>query len=156
MDFGTGLRSTTRNQANCCSKMVALTAPLSRLVDKECEFIVGPQTALAPHGRGEGWGELGAARYRIGIADCLDAVAEDAQTEEHSAALIALTNELVGEAPSLVAAVPDEQSFSEGARDRLLQNFAADALICHLFALAAGCGDPRLGGRRIITTGRSG
>ena len=92
-----------------------------RLVDKECEFIVGPQTALAPHGRGEGWGELGAARYRIGIADCLDAVAEDAQTEEHSAALIALTNELVGEAPSLVAAVPDEQSFSEGARDRLLQ-----------------------------------
>ena len=83
--------------------------------------VVGPQAALAAHGRGEGWGSLGNAGQRTNIYDALKKLSKNSLDDRYQNALIGLANELVFGAHITVAAVPDDESFNEGARDRLLR-----------------------------------
>ena len=83
-------------------------------------FVVGPQTVLAPHGRGQGWGALSHSHLRIEISAALKALSAKTMDEDQEAALVALTNELAAGARFSVVAVPDDESFDEGARDLFL------------------------------------
>ncbi len=85
-------------------------------------WIGGLQAALAPHGRGPGWGrEIGGAENRIFWADVLKAIASDCLTQEQAEAVTMFLDGLVEEPSSVHVAVPDAASFDEPARDRLLR-----------------------------------
>lgn len=87
-----------------------------------CRWIGGLQAALAPHGRGPGWGrEIGAAENRVFWADVFDAIASDCLTKEQTEAVTMFLDGLVEEPCSAHVAVPDAASFDEPARDRLLR-----------------------------------
>ena len=83
--------------------------------------VVGPQAALASHGRGEGWGSLGNTGLRTNIYDALKKLSENVLDKKYQDALIGLAKELVIGANTTFVAVPDDESFNEGARDRLLR-----------------------------------
>lgn len=85
-------------------------------------WIGGLQAALAPHGRGPGWGrEIGAKENRVFWADVLDAIASDSLTREQAEAATTFLDSLIEEPCSAHVAVPDAESFNESARDRLLR-----------------------------------
>lgn len=85
-------------------------------------WIGGLQAALAPHGRGGGWGrEIGAAESRVFWTDVLNAIASNTLTPAQSEAVSVFLDGLVDEPTSAHVAVPDAGSFDEPARDRLLR-----------------------------------
>ncbi len=89
---------------------------------KAARWIGGPQAALAPHGRGPGWGEeIGGAENRVFWADVLNAVAADALTDTQAEAVRVFLDGLVDRPSTAHVAVPDAGSFDEHARDRLLR-----------------------------------
>ena len=83
-------------------------------------WIGGPQAALAPHGRGPGWGQIGDPRRRIKIASLLAAVLGDVSGRE-DVAFCAAARALTRQADSIVQVVPDLPDIDEGARSRVLQ-----------------------------------
>ena len=84
-------------------------------------MVVGPQTAFAPHGRGNGWGKLSDSKLRINISNALNALSEGKLTFDQNEALKNSTNFLASGARISVVAVPDSEDFNEGARDRYLR-----------------------------------
>lgn len=80
--------------------------------------VAGPQAALAPHGRGDGWGDpLGKAERRRPIAAAIDrhGVGADDRSDLHAA------REALGRgADGIVAAVPDHPGFNESAQAGLI------------------------------------
>lgn len=92
-----------------------------RLASNEDAMVVGPQTTLAPHGRGLGWGALGHARFRLSHANMLRAITVDGQdTQDAEKLLKTLFLSLADRARSAVIAVPDDDSVDEAARERML------------------------------------
>lgn len=90
--------------------------------DKPHRWIGGAQAALAPHGRGPGWGkEIGAVENRVFWADVLNAIVLDSLTRSQAEAVSVFLDALIDEPSSAHVAVPDAVSFDEPARDRLLR-----------------------------------
>jgi hypothetical protein len=86
------------------------------------ECIGGPQALLAPHGRGKGWGLIGAENRRVSIAEICDAIATgapDVDVAAYAAAVDALTRD----AEDVIITVPDHSSFDEAAQGRVLALF---------------------------------
>ena len=82
----------------------------------------GPQAALAPHGRGGGWGEIGAAGRRVALADEIARLLggqEMKRPEAFASAVQALTYG----AEEAVLAVPDRLEFGEAAQSSVLRLF---------------------------------
>src|SRR3546814_113014 len=84
-------------------------------------WVGGLQAALAPHGRGPGWGQIGAEENRVFWADVLAALTFDALTKEQSEAVAAFLDAFIEEPTAAHVTVPDAPSFDEAARDRLLR-----------------------------------
>lgn len=80
--------------------------------------VAGPQAALAPHGRGDGWGDpLGRAHRRRPLADAIDRHGlGEGDRDDLRAARLALARGADG----LVAAVPDHPGFAESAQAGLI------------------------------------
>lgn len=74
--------------------------------------ISGPQAALAPHGRGIGWGPIGKLELRRPLAHAVDAHGSGA----HAADLAAAIDALARGAQDVVLAVPDLAGFNEAAQ----------------------------------------
>jgi hypothetical protein len=84
---------------------------------RQNRLVAGPQAALAPHGRGQGWGEIGDAARRRGLAEALDHVGRD----RGDASLIrAAVDALARGCDQVVAAVPDLARFDEAAQGATL------------------------------------
>lgn len=80
--------------------------------------IAGPQAALAPHGRGPGWGPIGDPARRRPLAAAIDACGRD---EAHAADLAAAIAALARGAEEVVLAVPDLPRFDEAAQGAVLR-----------------------------------
>jgi len=83
-------------------------------------WVGGPQAQLAPHGRGAGWGALGATERRRRVLTLWD----DLKTGRHNdtaAAWFAATDALSKSSQALMLTVPDEPGFDEAAQARTLQ-----------------------------------
>lgn len=79
----------------------------------------GPQAALAPHGRGGGWGEIGAEERRVALADEIARLLDGKKMkcpEAYASAVRALTYE----AEETLIAVPDRAEFDEAAQGLVL------------------------------------
>ena len=87
-------------------------------------WVGGPQTAHAPHGKGAGWGRIGASANRLFLKDILNQLTESDLKKEHAAAFQSFLGDLAGDARGAVFAVPDVTSFDEAARERLLRLLA--------------------------------
>ena len=80
----------------------------------------GPQARFAPHGRGPGWGPIGAKERRWPVREALAALADD--TYPKSLDALAASVRAVCPAPDhVVAVVPDVADFDETRQDRLLR-----------------------------------
>lgn len=80
-------------------------------------LIGGPQAALAPHGRGGGWGpDVGAATRRRPLATAVDANGHGA----HAADLAAAIDALARGAQEVILAVPDLPGFDEVAQGTMI------------------------------------
>ncbi len=80
-------------------------------------LIGGPQAALAPHGRGGGWGpDVGAATRRRPLAAAVDADGHGA----HAADLAAAIDALARGAQEVILAVPDLPTFDEVAQGAMI------------------------------------
>ena len=90
----------------------------------------GPQAALAPHGRGNGWGSLGAADRRISIASVWQDL--ECGQETITEALVATVDALARDADSVMLAVPDLDNINEATQDRLLKLFSLRRGSCRL------------------------
>ncbi len=91
-----------------------------RLQSSDGRWLGGAQTEPAPHGRGPGWGRIGAADNRI---DTLKIVEEIRETDPSDATKLAFTSALptlVGATDLAVFAVPDTLTHGEVFRDRYL------------------------------------
>lgn len=84
-------------------------------------WIGGPQAALAPHGRGPGWGALGAITFRRSILEAMRAPSEDDNPDVVVAGFEALTRG----ADFVVLTVPDLPEFDEARQGALLKVLAA-------------------------------
>lgn len=105
-------------------KDLGVNAAGVRLASNEEAMVVGPQTALAPHGRGQGWAALGHDRLRLSHTDMLRAVTDpdaNADTQGAERLLGTLLQTLSERARSVVIPVPDDDSVDEAARERMLQ-----------------------------------
>ncbi len=105
-------------------KDLGVNAAGVRLAREEEAIVVGPQTALAPHGRGPGWAALGHERLRLSHAAMLQAIAAphtENATHGVEQLLQTLFRTLTERARAVVVPVPDDDSFDEAARERLLQ-----------------------------------
>ncbi len=80
-------------------------------------LIAGPQALFAPHGRGEGWGRIGAAGRRRPLSAAIDHLGED---PDHAAAVRAAVNALTRGATDIVIAVPDLPDFGEASQGAML------------------------------------
>lgn len=82
-------------------------------------LIAGPQAALAPHGRGGGWGDIGDPRKRSrrSLAAAIDALGQD----QNAADLVAAIDALARNAREVILAVPDLPSFDEVAQGAWLR-----------------------------------
>ena len=87
------------------------------------EIIAGPQAALAPHGRGPGWGVIGDERRRIRIADALRKLEDPDEPPEgfHADAIAAAVDTLAPDTGLAVLIIPDTGRFNERAQDKLLR-----------------------------------
>lgn len=79
--------------------------------------IAGPQAELAPHGRGDGWGGIGARGLRRSLAQALDAPEADGAAADIRAAVDALARG----ARDVVLAVPDLPTFDESRQGCLIR-----------------------------------
>lgn len=128
--------------------------------DSAGRWIGGPQALLAPHGRGRGWGELGAPARRVFLRDALAKIREDAGEPRDvlAAAVAALTRD----AQHLVFAVPDTPEFDEAARAALLDVMPGHRLLWRSVAAFLGAmqsgsitpADEGLSFRFLIHTGK--
>ncbi len=86
-------------------------------------WVGGPQAALAPHGRGGGWGnQIGSTDLRIDLANvCEDFTLDPANC--HDDALRAAVDALSRAAEDVVVAVPDIPAFGEAAQGKVLDLF---------------------------------
>ena len=89
----------------------------------DAEVIAGPQAALAPHGRGSGWGEIGDRRRRIRIAEALRKLEDPDVPPEglHAEAITAAADILARDTDLAVFVIPDTDRFNERAQDKLLR-----------------------------------
>ena len=79
--------------------------------------IAGAQAALAPHGRGEGWGAVGAAGRRRALAPAVDDPRVSGAQEDLQAAIAALARG----ADEVVIAVPDLHAFDETRQGAMIR-----------------------------------
>jgi hypothetical protein len=82
--------------------------------DGQATWIGGPQAALAPHGRGDGWGEVGRGDRRLPVRDCLSG-----QIGEGEPLLSALRG-LADGTDCGILAIDDTPQPDEGLQERLL------------------------------------
>jgi hypothetical protein len=80
-------------------------------------WIAGPQAEMAPHGRGNGWGEIGKPERRRGLAAAFDHIAQGGW---HAEAVGAAVDALARHADDVVVAVPDLPEFAEASQAALL------------------------------------
>lgn len=83
-------------------------------------WVGGPQAQLAPHGRGAGWGVLGAIERRRRVLTLWDDL-KAGRHDDTSAAWFAGADALSKSAQALMLTVPDEPDFDEAAQARTLQ-----------------------------------
>ena len=83
------------------------------VMTRNAHRVAGPQAEVAPHGRGRGWGELGAPERRRPLARAVD-LPDDAAT---IADLRAAIDALARGADELILTVPDLIEFDEGRID---------------------------------------
>ena len=83
------------------------------------QAVGGPQAARAPHGRGEGWGRIGAIERRQTVASALATLmkGEDSRSTQ---ALAAVVEALCPRADQAVLVVPDHPALDDEVQDRLL------------------------------------
>lgn len=81
-------------------------------------LIAGPQAILAPHGRGQGWGTIGAADRRRPLSAAVDHLGEDA---DHAAAIEASVEALARGATDVVVGVADLPDFDEAAQGAMIR-----------------------------------
>ena len=89
----------------------------------DAQVVAGPQAALAPHGRGLGWGEIGDRRRRIRIAEALRKLEDPDVPPEglHAEAITAAADTLARDTDLAVFVIPDSDTFNERAQDKLLR-----------------------------------
>jgi len=87
--------------------------------DLDDRWLGGPQAVLAPHGRGPGWGRIGAPARRRPLAASLQAVLAG-ETGEAAATVLAASRALAVGAREIVLAVADRPEMDERARAALL------------------------------------
>jgi hypothetical protein len=82
-------------------------------------LIAGPQAALAPHGRGGGWGDIAdpRKRNRRPLSAAIDALGHN----QNAADLLAAIDALARDAQEVVLAVPDLPGFDEAAQGAWLR-----------------------------------
>lgn len=90
----------------------------SVVLTRDNRRIAGPQATDAPHGRGQGWGEIGAARQRRCLATALDT---RPGTQETAADLRAAIDALARGATEVILAVPDLPHFDEAAQGFMIR-----------------------------------
>jgi len=83
-------------------------------------WVGGPQAQLAPHGRGAGWGSLGATERRRRVLTLWEDL-KAGRHEDTTAAWFAAADALSKSSQTLMLTVPDEPSFDEAAQARTLQ-----------------------------------
>lgn len=110
------------------------------------EWIGGPQANLAPHGRGPGWGDLGASAFRVALAPYLDDLQLDSSSPL-SFAYPASVNALARNSEEILLTIPDLEDCDERARTAILSLFRNDRrqvrllwkpVACFLHALDCG------------------
>lgn len=89
------------------------------------EWTGGPQAALAPHGRGPGWGDLGATDRRISISQTVDELVSG-RDQRHAPLYAASAHALSRGAEDVVIGVPDIPAFDEAAQGRILALFRGE------------------------------
>ena len=82
----------------------------------------GPQAALAPHGRGRGWGDIGAPERRVGLTELWSEMLTD-RFSDNAAAYRAAVDGLAHDAEDVTLAVPDRREFDEVVQGDLLRLF---------------------------------
>ena len=87
------------------------------VLTKDVRRVAGPQAEVAPHGRGRGWGELGATERRRFLARAVD-LPDDSATEADVRAAI---DALARGADELMLTVPDLAEFDEVRQGALLR-----------------------------------
>ena len=92
---------------------------LVRLAVDGDRWMGGRQAALAPHGKGKGWGPIGDPANRVFVRDLLCGLPTGAGYA-HAEALVCLLDDFAGDAREAVFAVPDVPTFDEAAREQLL------------------------------------
>jgi len=102
-------------------KDLGINAAAVRLASKDDVLVIGPQTSLAPHGRGQGWAALGHDRLRIPHAHILKSITSEEGDPEAPEVLEAIFNSLAERSRSAVIAVPDDDSVDEAGRERMLR-----------------------------------
>lgn len=90
-------------------------------------WIGGPQAALAPHGRGPGWGDIGNPDRRLQLRDALGRLAEAGP--DARSALKACVEAIARGANNLILAVPDTAQFDEQTRDAILSTLPGHRLL---------------------------
>ncbi|MGY0572418.1 hypothetical protein ACTGJ9_016185 [Bradyrhizobium sp. RDM12] len=89
------------------------------------DWIAGPQASIAPHGRGQGWGELGDPARRVALAPLLDDPRAE-YTPEGKQIYRAAVGALARGAEDIILSVPDIPQFDEAAQFRKLSIFHRD------------------------------
>lgn len=89
------------------------------------DWIAGPQASIAPHGRGQGWGELGDPARRVALAPLLDDPRAE-HTAEGKQIYRAAVSALARSAEDIILSVPDIPDFDEAAQFRRLSIFHRD------------------------------
>jgi hypothetical protein len=89
------------------------------------DWIAGPQASIAPHGRGQGWGELGDPARRVALAPLLDDPHAE-HTPEGKQIYRAAVSALARSAEDIILSVPDIPDFDEAAQFRRLSIFHRD------------------------------
>lgn len=84
-------------------------------------WVGGPQAALAPHGRGGGWGAIGDRSRRMSVRKLMDDLKSGGDSWANAAMpAAAVVKALSPGAQEAMLAVPDIASFDEAVRGRLL------------------------------------
>jgi hypothetical protein len=89
------------------------------------EWIGGPQALRAPHGRGLGWGAIGAPERRVSIAEVVEELSATGSAR-FGALYEPAVNALARGAEDVILAVPDVPEFNEAAQGRMLTTFQGD------------------------------
>lgn len=97
----------------------------------EGDWVGGPQALLAPHGRGDGWGKLGAREGRVAIVDIVEALIAG-QGGVGDPAFGAAVSAMSRGAQEVILAVPDHPRFDEAAQGRVLAVLRRDRRVYRL------------------------